>query len=104
MHSAAAVLSAARAELARFPGVLEGLLGGLDAAGWRARPAPGEWAPAEVVCHLRDEEVEDFGARVKLLKVGQRARLTIFRDGTARDVTVNVAERPRLPYDLSDQE
>src|SRR5438445_45912 len=47
---------------------------------------------------------EDFGARVKLLKVGQRARLTIFRDGTARDVTLNVAERPRLPYDLSDQE
>ena len=47
---------------------------------------------------------EDFGARVKILKVGQRARLTVFRDGTARDVTVNVAERPRLPYDLSDQE
>jgi len=47
---------------------------------------------------------EDFGARVKTLKVGQRARLTIFRDGATRDVTVNVAERPRLPYDLADQD
>ena len=70
MHDPAAVLSAARAELARFPGVLESLLGGLDAAGWRARPAPSEWAPVEVVCHLRDEEVEDFGARVGVILAG----------------------------------
>ncbi len=47
---------------------------------------------------------EDFGARIKTLKVGQRARLTIFRDGTTRDLTVNIAERPRLPYDLADQD
>jgi len=25
-------------------------------ASWRARPAPWEWAPVEIVCHLRDEE------------------------------------------------
>jgi S1-C subfamily serine protease len=47
---------------------------------------------------------EDFGARVRTLRVGQRARLTVFRDGTTRDVTVDVAERPRLPYDLADRD
>ena len=61
-----ALLDAVRAELARMPGVLAGLVAGLDASGWRARPAPAEWAPVEIVCHLRDEETEDFGARVRL--------------------------------------
>ena len=67
---APALLAAARAELARMPDVIEGMLGGLDAAGWRARPAPGEWAPVEIVCHLRDEEVEDFRARVRVVTEG----------------------------------
>ena len=63
----AALLAAARGQLARMPGLLDGLLGGLDAAAWRARPAPAEWAPVEIVCHLRDEEVQDFGARVRVI-------------------------------------
>jgi DinB family protein len=67
---AAALLAAARAELARLPNVLAGLVGGLDAAGWRARPAPAEWAPVEIVCHLRDEETADFGARVRVVVEG----------------------------------
>jgi hypothetical protein len=50
-----------------MPDVLAGLLGGLDAAAWRTRPAPAEWAPVEIVCHLRDEETEDFGARVRVI-------------------------------------
>jgi DinB family protein len=66
----AALLGAARAELARTPDVLAGLVGGLDTAGWRARPAPTEWAPVEIVCHLRDEEAEDFGARVRVVAEG----------------------------------
>jgi len=66
----AALLHAARGELPRAPVVLAGLVGGLDAAGWRARPAPAEWAPVEIVCHLRDEETEDFGARVRLIVEG----------------------------------
>ena len=53
-----------------MPDVVEGMLGGLDAAGWRSRPAPGEWAPVEIVCHLRDEEVEDFRARVRVVTDG----------------------------------
>jgi hypothetical protein len=70
---AAALLAAAHAELARTPGVLAGLVAGLDHAGWRARPAPSEWAAVEILCHLRDEEVEDFGARVRVIaKRGKR--------------------------------
>jgi len=64
---AAALLAASHAELARIPGVLAGLVAGLDDAGWRARPASAEWAPVEIVCHLRDEETEDFGARVRVI-------------------------------------
>lgn len=64
------LLSTCRVELARFPLILDSLLGDLDAAGWRARPAPREWAPIEIVCHLRDEEVEDFGARLRVVLAG----------------------------------
>jgi DinB superfamily len=67
----AELLAAARAELARAPGVLAGLVSGLDGAAWRARPAPAEWAPVEIVCHLRDEETEDFGARVRVITAGR---------------------------------
>jgi hypothetical protein len=66
----AALLADARAELARMPEILVGLLAGLDAAAWRARPAAAEWAPVEIVCHLRDEETEDFGARVRVVAEG----------------------------------
>jgi hypothetical protein len=67
---AAALLAAARAELARVPEIITALLGGLDAGAWRARPAPGEWSPVEIVCHLRDEETEDFGARLRVVVEG----------------------------------
>jgi S1-C subfamily serine protease len=45
---------------------------------------------------------DDYMARVNALRPGQRVRLTLFRDGQTRDVTLTVAERPRLPSDLSD--
>jgi hypothetical protein len=64
------VLASARRELARLPALLDALLAGLDEATWRARPAPTEWSPVEIVCHLRDEEVEDFGARVRVIVEG----------------------------------
>lgn len=69
----AAVLNAARRELARLPDVLQSLLGGLDADAWRVRPVPAEWSAVEIVCHLRDEDLEDFGARVRVvLEAGER--------------------------------
>ncbi len=45
---------------------------------------------------------EEFAARVAALKPGQRVKVTVVRDGQARDVTLTVAERPRLPADLAD--
>ncbi len=45
---------------------------------------------------------EDYMARVNALKPGQKVRVTIFRDGSTRELTLTVAERPRLPSDLSD--
>ena len=70
MHEPRDVLTSVRLELARFPTVLDALLKDLDATTWCARPAPAEWAPVEIVCHLRDEEVEDFGARVRVILDG----------------------------------
>jgi hypothetical protein len=61
------LLAAARHELARYPAVLDTLVAGLSLDRWRARPAPDEWAAVEIVCHLRDEEAEDFAARVRVL-------------------------------------
>jgi hypothetical protein len=70
MHDPRDVLAGARRELARFPTVLQGLLTDLEPSAWRARPASAEWAPLEIVCHLRDEEVEDFGARIRVVVEG----------------------------------
>lgn len=71
------LLAASRAELGRFPRLLDELLADLDDAGWRARPAPSEWAPIEIVCHLRDEEAEDFGARLRVVLAGGLAFVPI---------------------------
>ena len=76
--------SRARQELGRFPALLDGLLAGLSPATWRARPAPDEWAPVEIVCHLRDEEVEDFGARVRVVLGGGGAFAPIDPEGWAK--------------------
>ena len=65
-----ALLADARRELARLPAILEAMLGDLADALWRARPAPKEWSPVEIVCHLRDEETEDFGMRVRAILDG----------------------------------
>ena len=63
----AVLLPHARRELARLPGVIDALLTELDDETWRTRPATKEWSPLEIVCHLRDEEQDDFGARVRVI-------------------------------------
>jgi putative serine protease PepD len=45
---------------------------------------------------------QDYLAKVKTLKPGQRARIAILRDGQRRELSLTVVERPRLPSDLSD--
>lgn len=74
------VLNEARRVLARLPAALTALTGDLDDAGWRTRPADGKWTPIEIVCHLRDEEVEDFGARVRAVVEGLQSFAPIAPD------------------------
>jgi serine protease Do len=45
---------------------------------------------------------QDYVARVKTLRVGQRVKIVVVRDGTPRELSLTVSERPRLPSDLSD--
>jgi len=45
---------------------------------------------------------QDYVARVRSLRPGQRVRLTLVRDGQPRELTLTVGERPRLPTDLGD--
>src|SRR3989338_7214882 len=42
---------------------------------------------------IKDDDT--FRAATKSLKPGQRVRLTVFRDGVTREVTLAVVERPR---------
>ena len=51
--------------LQRAPGVFGTLLDGLDEDSMRWRPAADKWSALEVVCHLADEEREDFRARLR---------------------------------------
>ncbi|HKZ07123.1 MAG TPA: DinB family protein [Methylomirabilota bacterium] len=70
MTDAGALLAEVRGELARFVEFLPLLVAGLDDAAWRARPQPHEWSPLEILCHLRDEEELDFGARFRVVLEG----------------------------------
>ena len=45
---------------------------------------------------------QDYLAKVKTFKPGQRMRITILRDGQRRELSLTVGERPRLPADLTD--
>ena len=51
-------------ELERNRQVFKNLLQGLPAAEYLWKPAPGKWCLLEIVCHLYDEEREDFRARI----------------------------------------
>jgi hypothetical protein len=46
--------------------VFRSLLAGLTPELYRWKPAPDKWCLLEMVCHLRDEEVEDFRTRVRV--------------------------------------
>jgi S1-C subfamily serine protease len=45
---------------------------------------------------------QDYIQRVSTLRPGQRVRVTVVRDGAQRELTLTVAERPRLPGDLAE--
>lgn len=56
--------------LARMPEILRLVTADLSDTDWRAPPAPERWSPLEILCHLRDEEQEDFGARLRVVLAG----------------------------------
>jgi hypothetical protein len=64
-------MAAARRELARLPAVLSALLSDVDDETARRRPVGEEWSPVEIVCHLRDEETDDFQARLRAVLEGR---------------------------------
>jgi hypothetical protein len=56
-----------RRELELNASVFTAMLSGVSADVQRWRPAPEKWCLLEIVCHLYDEEREDFRARVEHL-------------------------------------
>jgi len=103
MRDPTGMLTSVRADLARLPRILDALLGDLEAVAWRERPAPAEWSPLEIVCHLRDEEAEDFGARLRVVVEGGTRFAAIdperwveeraYRDADPRVALAALAER-----------
>lgn len=56
--------------LSRLRGYLAALLGmvsGLTAEAWHRKPGPSEWSPLEIVCHLRDVEIEVNQVRLGMI-------------------------------------
>jgi hypothetical protein len=51
--------------LERFGNLLPAVVQGIGHEDARWRPSNGAWSVLEVVCHLADEEVEDFRARLE---------------------------------------
>jgi hypothetical protein len=58
-------------EMERFPAILRALLPLDDVELLRSREREGRWSPLEILVHLRDEEVEDFRARVRSTSEGK---------------------------------
>lgn len=56
-----------RRELAQGAETIGGLVAGISPAEARVRPAPDAWSLLEVVCHLHDEEREDFRPRLDVV-------------------------------------
>ena len=54
-------------ELEQGLGIITSLANGLSDAEAAARPAPEAWSMLEVLCHLYDEEREDFRQRLDIL-------------------------------------
>ena len=63
-------IAAVGRSLERMPELLRLVTADLTPDGWRTPPAPDRWSPLEILCHLRDEETEDFGARLRVVLQG----------------------------------
>ena len=52
--------------LARFPAVLRAMVMWMPDEDVRWKPEDGAWSILEIVCHLADEEIEDFRTRLRM--------------------------------------
>ncbi len=93
----------ARAVSARFrghAGALATLVREFTNDEWKRSPAPGEWAPVEIVCHLRDVEMEVNRPRLAAFSAAEPPHLT------AQDTDIWADERDYIsqsgPEALSD--
>ena len=59
------------------------------------RPDAKNWAAKEIVCHLRDEEAEDFGARLRVVIEGGAAFAAIDPERWARERRYREDDGPR---------
>ncbi len=66
------------------PAGLATLMVGLSPEGWKKAPAPGEWSPTEIVCHLRDVDREVNLPRIQKVLSGENP----FLPGEVTDVWV----------------
>lgn len=66
--------------LAETPGRFAELASRAERARWYRRPAPGVWAPVEVLAHLADAELF-YGTRVRLVLTADRPAFTPFDQG-----------------------
>jgi hypothetical protein len=72
------------------PAALVSLLAGMPAADARWKPSPADWSILEILCHLGDEEVEDFRMRLHLtLERPGEAWPPIDPEGAARERQYN---------------
>ncbi|MFG0274384.1 MAG: DinB family protein [Phycisphaerales bacterium] len=78
------------ARLEGTPAALVSLLAGIPAEDARWKPSPTDWSILEIVCHLGDEEVEDFRMRLRLtLERPDEAWPPIDPEGAARERRYN---------------
>ena len=85
-----------RKSMGAVPEVLGALVGALEADRVRRRPAPGEWAPVEIVSHLADGE--DYALRrVKRMLSEEEPQLEPFDQATL------AVERRYIELDMNEQ-
>ena len=54
-------------ELASTPATIRALLNGISQTEAQVRPEPDSWSMLEVICHLLDEEINDFRPRLDVI-------------------------------------
>ncbi len=84
--------------------VIVELFAGISPDEARRRPAPGKWSQLEVLCHLLDEERDDFRHRIALtLENPEQDWPGIDPEGWARDRKYNERDPARMREEFRDE-